>query len=85
MNRGKVSLKADAGNAFPAVDYTWFVDSEKKAEGQICDFEVNALDNINTVATGILVLTRVRDFIRVVVIFQMYFQHLFSYCQLTTW
>jgi len=49
----QVSLKADAGNAFPAVDYTWFVDSEKKAEGQICDFEVNALDNINTVATVI--------------------------------
>lgn len=52
MNHWKVSLKADAGNAFPAVDYTWFVDSEKKADGQICDFEVNALDNINSVATG---------------------------------
>ena len=52
MNRRKVSLKADGGNAFPAVDYTWFVDTEKKADGEICDFEVNALDNINSVATG---------------------------------
>ena len=46
-----VSLKADAGNVFPSVGYTWFVDNEQRATDQVFSFEVSALDTSST-ATG---------------------------------
>ena len=46
-----VSLKADAGIAFPSVEYTWYVDSEQRTAGLAYVFEVSALDTIS-IATG---------------------------------
>jgi len=43
----QVSLKADAGIAFPSVEYTWYVDSEQRTAGLAYVFEVSALDTIS--------------------------------------